>query len=300
MWKRLHRRPAAAPLALGLGTLTAAAAIAMPNFDNWSAPSNLESMAGSSPNLNTPAVDGCASQSRDGLTLYFNSNRAGTQDIYTATRSSKDEGFGNPVALPAPVNSASKDDACPTIRPGGQLYFSSNRDDPAYDLYVSREGPNGWSTPVNLGPNINQPGLLDESAAFYEDDDGNEVMLFCRRAGPDGNIFQSINGGPTSLVGGGVNSSASDCRPSVTHDGKTIFFDSTRSGGLGGPDLYFATRSSTSQPWGTAQHLQSLSSSTFDARPFISWDGTLLTFSSARAGGAPDMWFATRDKATGN
>jgi len=219
-----------------------------------------------------------------------------------ATRSSTSEGFGTPVRLPAPVNT-SANEACATIANGHRLYFSSDKDDPAYDIYVTRLGPKGWSEPENLGPNINEPGWLDEAAAFYEDGEGRDVMLFSRRNDEDGNIYQSINGGPASLVAGGVNSSASDNRPSVARDGLTIFFDSTRSGGLGGPDLYYATRSSTSEPFGTAIHLQQLSSPGFDARPFISKDGSFLTFSSNRTGSespAPDIWFATREKVTGN
>jgi Tol biopolymer transport system component len=280
-----------------------ASAAAAKNWDDWSTPASIESLPGSSAAVNTPAVDGCASHSPDGLTLVFNSNRAGNFDLYMATRSSTNEGFGTPVRLPEPVNS-SANDACATIANGHRLYFSSDRDDPSYDIYVSKLGPNGWSEPENLGPNINTPGWLDEAAAFYEDG-GDQVMLFSsRQAGGsgDGNIYQSVNGGPKSLVAGGPNSSASDNRPSVTRDGLTIFFDSTRSGGLGGPDLYYATRSSTSEPFGPAIHLAGLSSSVFDARATISKDGSFLTFASQRPGGesaAPDMYYTTRDKITG-
>ena len=220
-----------------------------------------------------------------------------------ATRSSTSEGFGAPISLPASINT-SANEACPTIANGNRLYFSSDRHDPAYDLYVSKRGPNGWSAPVRLGPNINTDGMLEETVDFYEERDG-EVMIFTRRnsAGTVSDIYQSIDGGPASLVQGGPHSSAADARASVTNDGLTIFWDSTRSGGLGGPDLYHATRSSTSQPFGTAIHLQSLSSPAFDARPYISKDGTVLTFSSGRTGSesaAPDIWFATREKITGN
>jgi Tol biopolymer transport system component len=280
----------------------ASAAVAK-NWEDWSTPVNLESLPGSSAAVNSPAVDGCASHSPDGLTIVFNSNRGGNQDLYMATRSSTSEGFGAPVPLPAPVNT-SANEACPTIANGHRLYFSSDREDPSYDIYVSKRGPNGWSEPENLGPNINTPGWLDEAAAFYEDG-GDQVMLFSsRQAGGagDGNIYQSVNGGPKSLVAGGPNSSASDNRPSVTRDGLTIFFDSTRSGGLGGPDIYYATRSSASQTFGPAIHLIGLSSSEFDARATISKDGSFITFSSVRAGNespAPDIWYATREKATG-
>lgn len=129
-------------------------------------------------------------------------------------------------------------------------------------------------------------------------------MLFSSRlpSGSSGKIYQSVNGAPASLIAGGPHSSASDNRPSVTRDGLTIFFDSTRAGGLGGPDLYYATRSNTSQPFGTAVHLQELSSPAFDARPSISKDGMFLIFGSSRTGSesaAPDMWFSDREKRTG-
>jgi Tol biopolymer transport system component len=280
-----------------------ASAASAKNWDDWSAPVSLESLPGSSAAVNTPAVDGCASHSQDGLSIVFNSNRGGTQDLYIATRSSTSGGFGTPERLPEPVNT-SANEACPTIANGHRLYFSSDRDDPAYDMYVSRRGPDGWSEPENLGPDINTAGWLDEAAAFYEDG-GDQVMLFSsRQAGGagDGNIYQSVNGGPKSLVAGGANSSASDNRPSVTRDGLAIFFDSTRSGTLGGPDIYYATRSSTSEQFGPAIHLVGLSSSGFDARATISKDGSFLTFSSARPGAesaAPDIFYTTRDKITG-
>ena len=292
-----------AACAAGVLVLASATAVAAKNWGEWNAPRNLETLPGSSASLNTPAVDGCASHSPDGLTLVFNSNRTGNFDLYIATRSSTSEGFGAPVRLPAPVNTPANE-SCATIANGHRLYYSSDRDDPAYDIYVTRLGPNGWSAPANLGPNINRPGWLDESAAFYEDD-GHEVMLFSSRepTRDQGKIYQSIDGGPRTLVAGGPHSSASDNRPSVTRDGLTIYFDSDRSGGLGGPDLYYATRSSTSEPFGPAIHLQELSSSSFDARPFISKDGSFITFSSIREGNespAPDIWYAARDKAIGN
>ena len=288
--------------AVSLIALASATALGAKNWDDWSAPENLESLSGSSPAVNTPAVDGCASHSPDGLTIIFNSNRGGDQDLYMAKRSSTDAGFGAPVRLPAPVNT-SANEACPTIANGNRLYFSSDRTDPGYDIYVTKHGPNGWSQPANLGPNINRDGYLDESAAFYEDGD-HQVMLFSSRSPGDdvGKIYQSVDGGPRSLVQGGPHSSASDNRPSVTRDGLTIFFDSTRTGSLGGPDLYYATRSSTSQPFGSAIHLQQLSSPAFDARANISKDGSFITFSSNRGGSespAPDIWFASREKITG-
>lgn len=277
--------------------LVSATLAAMPTkkFGEWSTPANIEALPGSSTAINTASIDGCASHSADGLTLVFNSNRTGDFDLYTATRSSVDEGFGTPVALPEPVNTAGVE-ACGTLARGKRLYFTSSRDDPAGDLYVTRYGPKGWTTPERLGPNVNNDGTMEEVAAFYEDDQGREVMIFTRRTGVPGKLYQSVDGGPATLVQGGPHSSASDVRASVTHDGRTIFWDSTRPGSQG-PDIWYATRSSTSDPWGQAIHLTELSSDGLDLRPFISWDGRFLTMSSTRTGSespAPDMWFAVR------
>lgn len=274
----------------------AAAATAMPLFGQWAAPASIETLPGSSHDLNSPAVDGCASQSPDGLTLAFTSNRTGDFDIYIATRENKSQGFGSPQRLPAPVNGPSID-SCPTLLQGHRMIFTSFRDDPAGDLYETRFGPKGWTIPKRFGPNINQPGIQEESAALFEDDHGRSVMIFSRRNGSNpGDIFQSVDGSPATLVAGGPNSSAADNRPSVTHDGRTIFWDSTRSGSQA-EDIWYATRSSTSETFGAATHLPQLSSAEFDARPFVSWDGRMMTFSSNRAGSespAPDIWFTTR------
>jgi Tol biopolymer transport system component len=280
--------------------LAATAAVAMPAFGDWSAPANIETLPGSSTEVNSPSIDGCASISPDGLTLTFNSFRTNNQQIYLATRSSASEGFGDPVMLPAPINGPGQD-FCPTLSQGKRLYFTSTRGDPG-DLFVSRLGPRGWSEPQRLGTNINVTGMVEEAPTFYEDEEGREVMLFSRRAAgpltvPGGKIYQSIDGGPATLVQGGPNgaSSPGDYRPSVTHDGKTIFWDSLRTSTLGGSDIWYATRSSTSEPWGQAIHLAVLSTGVDDVRPYVSWDSELLIGASSN-----EIWFSAREKLPGN
>ncbi len=286
-------------LAAGAAVMTAGGAIAFPLVQQWKAPANVESLPGSSPNLNTPAVDGCASLSPDKLTIAFTSNRTGNFDVYVATRPNAGVGFGNPVALPAPINTAA-DEACPTITGDGRLFFSSDREDPAYDLYVTKRVGGIWTNPVRLGPNVNSPGRLDESVALYKIG-RHEIMLFSSRNvnSTDGRIYQSVDGGPKTLVGGGPNAGigvSSNNRPSITPDGRTIYFDSDRPGTLGGPDLYSASRPAPLGSFGPATHLSAISSPAFDSRPFITADGSMVTFSSARPGStsaAPDIWFAT-------
>ena len=122
--------------AASLLALASANPVSAKNWEDWSGPMNLEALPGSSTAVNTPAVDGCASHSPDGLTIVFNSNRSGADfDLYMATRPSTSEGFGTPVRLPAPVNS-SANEACATIANGHRLYFSSDRDDRLHEDVV--------------------------------------------------------------------------------------------------------------------------------------------------------------------
>ena len=282
--------------------MTATAAIPK-NWSEWTDPTNLSA-------LNSAGVDGCASLSPDGRELWFTSTRGGgAPDIYVATRTSPDAPWGAAVNVAA-VNTPAPE-ACPTMTRGGKLYFTRQAPpDPPGDLYVARRGPKGWSTPERLGPNINQAGSIEESATFYEDSSGRQVMYFSSSREGRNRIYQSINGGPAELVAGGVNSSAADARPTVRKDGLEIFFDSNR-----GPnpniDFWTATRSSTSAPWGEARRLHFSSSESpgqffqpgFDARPSVSWDGSEMVFGSFRTTGDSvglvDIWTTSRSKVTG-
>ena len=283
----------------GLAALTATVAIAMPPFGEWSTPANIETLPGSSTEVNSASIDGCASISPDGLKLAFNSFRSSNQQIWIASRSSTSEGFGDPVLLPSQINTPAQE-SCPTITQGHRLYFTRSTGAPGTgDLYVSKLGPNGWSNPTNLGPGINTSDNVEEGVSFYEDEEGREVLVFSRRpngafVGPGGRIYESVDGAPATLVAGGPYSSGSDNRPSVTHDGKTIFWDSLRTGSQSS-DIWYATRSSTSEPFGQAIQLNQVNSALAETRPFVSWDGDMLTVSANS-----DIWFATREKGGGN
>jgi hypothetical protein len=79
--------------------------------------------------LNTSATDGQPNLRRDGLEIFFFSNRAGAQgnDIYSATRDSTSEPWSTPVNLGSEVNSASSETRPSLSWDGTTLYFGSNR-----------------------------------------------------------------------------------------------------------------------------------------------------------------------------
>ena len=81
--------------------------------------------------------------SRDGLEIVFDSNRAGTFDVYIATRGSLDAEWSTPKRLPADVNSDTADETRPSLsRDGLRMYFGSTRANAVLggsggDIYVS-------------------------------------------------------------------------------------------------------------------------------------------------------------------
>jgi hypothetical protein len=104
-------------------------------------------------------------------------------------------------------------------------------------------------------------------------------------------------GTPTNL-GPTVNSPARDLKPSVSADGLSLFFTSTRSGGVGGMDIWVTTRETTEDPWGEPVNLGSPVNSSAWETGYISYDGLSFYFSSTRSRGGnanADIWVTTRD-----
>jgi WD40-like Beta Propeller Repeat len=300
--------------AIGVFAL-AVPAVTAKNFTAWSPPVNAETLPGSSTDLNTSSNDGCPIQAPDGLTLFIASNRPGGlggQDIWFARRDSTSSGWGTPVNPGAPVNSAA-DDFCPTPVHGNRLFFVSKRADPAGDIYLTRKQMGiGRRQGLEVLQDIwDEPILLDQvnstaeewSPSYFETGDGHEVLYFSSTRAGGQDIWYSVDYGPAQLAAGGVNASgAADARPNVRKDGLEIVWDSNRAGGLGGQDIWTATRASTSDPWGPAVHLGGLNSAVNETRASLSWDGETMVFGSNRPGseGAADVYISQRTKIAGN
>lgn len=159
-----------------------------------------------------------------------------------------------------------------------------------------------FGEPVNLGPTVNSP--FSEWPPSISAD--GLLLLFCSdRPGGHGNRDIWVSTRPTvsdawgesANLGPIVNSSAKDAFPSISTDGLSLFFESTRSGGYGGHDVWVTTRPTVSSPWGPPVNLgPTVNSSYQDATPRISADGLSLFFESNRSGGYGDfdLWVTTR------
>lgn len=271
-------------------------------FGEWSSPVSAESLAGSSDQVNTASNDGCPILSPYDDALYMASNRPGGHgglDIWIAPRSG--DGWGAPVNAGPAVNT-SADEFCPSPARGNRMFFVRRLSATNSDIYVVKHGPNGFGSPQALPSGtdeINSP-WEEWSPSYFETDDGREILYFSstRNDHPAQDVFYSVNFGPAQFASGGVNSSASDARPNVRHDGLEIVWDSTRFGTLGATDIWTASRSSVDEPWGTAVQLgNGINSAAGESRASLSWDGTMLVFGSTRSGGEgfADIYVATRN-----
>ena len=110
--------------------------------------------------------------------------------------------------------------------------------------------------------------------------------------------------GPMESLGPVVNSpnpSDDDSGPSISADGLTLYFHSTRPGGRGGEDIYVTTRATKKDHWGPPSNLGSkVNSTSNDCGPWISADGLELYFHSSRpvGYGKADIWVARRTTTT--
>src|SRR5215213_6142360 len=295
----------------------ALAAGAGPHFSAWSLAQKIDEIGGNHADLNTSALDGCPIQSRDGLSLYMASNRPGGEgllDIWVATRPSTSDPWGAPVNLPEPINSAA-DDFCPTPINGDRLLFVSRRVVPGVtcglgDIYFARENPaHGWGEPQHLGCDPAGPNsALDEQGPSYV-----QGRLYFSRSslppGDTGELYVSEKQGDMSFGAASPivelnDAAANDIQPNVRKDGREIVFSSNRAGGLGGPDIWSATRASINDAWSAPVNLGPNVNTGFgESRPSLSWDAEQLLF--GRAGpagtgeggtGASDIYVATREQ----
>jgi Tol biopolymer transport system component len=92
-----------------------------------------------------------------------------------------------------------------------------------------------------------------------------------------------------------VNSAEEDTGADLSSNGLMLFFASGRAGGLGGSDLWYASRSSSSDPFDAPVHISTPNSDVWDADPAVSLDRLTLYFASRRGGsGDRNLWMAVR------
>src|SRR2546426_1967538 len=274
----------------------------------WSEPVNL------GPPINTSSLEASPTLSKDGLVLYFTSNRPGgfgVQDLWVSRRACVECPWEEPVNLGSPIKSAAGDNGAHPSGDGHLLFFFSGRPggQGSTDIYVSRRAdPNddfGWGPPVNLGPEVNTATADQKPWYLQSAEDGAGNLYFSRgepTAGAQDIYYASVTRdgetrGPAVFVSELNDPTGNDAGATLRADGREIFFSSFRPVSLGGSDLWTSTRRRIHDPWDPPVHLDApLSSTGFDQQTSLSHDGRTLIWASDRAGGMGglDIWMSTR------
>jgi outer membrane protein OmpA-like peptidoglycan-associated protein len=152
------------------------------------------------------------------------------------------------------------------------------------DLYYSRYEDGEWQPARNAGKPLN---TFDNEGAQSISGNG-RFMVFTACGREDGyglcDLYFSVwEKGSWSVpvnMGSAINSKYSEKQPSLSVDGRAVYFTSDRPGGLGKYDLWMSSRQSDGN-WGPPVNLgEKINSREFDQSPFIHPDNKTMYFSS--------------------
>lgn len=153
------------------------------------------------------------------------------------------------------------------------------------DIYTAYLEPNGnWTNPVSIAQTINS--IYNEGTCSVTAD--GKILIYTSCDAPDSEgscdlyIAYKVNGfwqRPANM-GKKVNSSSWDSQPSLSADGRILFFSSNRKGGFGGNDIWYSVMQND-KTWAEAKNLGRVVNSPKDEiSPFMFFNNELLFFSS--------------------
>jgi len=170
------------------------------------------------------------------------------------------------------------------------------------DFYISSRSDGSWNTAINAGSPLNTP--LNEGAQTLASNGNYMFFTACDRPGALGSCdiyFSAYSDGrwtqPYNL-NSPVNSGSWESQPSISADGRILFFSSSRPGGFGGKDIYYSVLD-TNSLWKNPVNMGKVINSQGDEMsPFIHFDGQTLYFSSDghRGMGGFDMYMTRMNK----
>ncbi|OCX53823.1 hypothetical protein BEL04_05930 [Mucilaginibacter sp. PPCGB 2223] len=170
------------------------------------------------------------------------------------------------------------------------------------DFYKSAKQNGKWTKAQYLSHQINTPNYNEGAQTITQD---GEYLFFTGCDRPTGmgqcDIYVTKKAGddwePPYNLGAPVNSRAWESQPSISSDGKTLYFVSNRKGGFGGYDIWKSTL--TDKGWTEPENLGPNVNTPYDEQsPFIHPDDNTLYFSSNGwpGMGNMDIFVSRRDK----
>lgn len=189
----------------------------------------------------------------------------------------------DPISLSDQINTPDGGEYWPSLTADETFLLYTKRIQRQEDLYYSQKIDGQW-TPGRPFEGLNTPG--NEGLQTISADGRTLIFTACNRPEGLGSCdlyFVEINASyftrPVN-IGPPVNSAAWDSQPSLSADGRTLFFASERAGGAGGRDLWMSQRLADGS-WSEPANLgPNINTPQGDQAPFIHPDGQTLYFMS--------------------
>jgi outer membrane protein OmpA-like peptidoglycan-associated protein/tetratricopeptide (TPR) repeat protein len=151
------------------------------------------------------------------------------------------------------------------------------------EFYISKKGKEGWSRGENMGYPVNTP--QNEGTISLSSDGQYIFYTGCNRPEGEGSCdiyFSALDGDvwrePRNL-GFPINTHSWESQPSLSFDGKTIYFSSNRPGGYGESDIWYSIYSKGR--WSAPQNMgPTINTAGSEQVPFIAKDDQTLYFNS--------------------
>ncbi len=203
-----------------------------------------------------------------------------------------------PIKLPATINST-QSEYFPSLTPDENTLIFTRQDGIQEDLYVSYKNDTSWTEAKSISSNINTD--KNEGASSISAD--GSVMLLTRCLQREGcDIFLTYIENNDWIepykIGNSINSTSWDSQPCISADGNTIYFVSTRPGGMGGIDIWKIERKKNGA-WSNAINLgATINTKGNETSPFIHPDNQTLYFSSNfwTGMGGMDLFLSRKNK----
>jgi Tol biopolymer transport system component len=244
------------------------------------------------PGVNSATYDSTFTPVPGELTAYFYSNRAGTHDLYVATRPDLGSAW---TAVVIPALSTPSVDKEPAPTPDGRgIVFSSSRPpaDAGGDLYFATfDGStytlDGAISGLNTGMVDYHPYFQDATTLWFASNRTGTLGMY-RSTYSGGNVFSP----PVQITDLDVPGYTAEVAV-LPPDGLTMYFRSNRPGGVGLDDIWMARRATTADPFANPILVSELESTVLDTPNWISADLCRIYLSSSRTD-TSDIFIATR------
>lgn len=195
-----------------------------------------------------------------------------------------------PENLGAAVNS-SADEYMPSLSADGRtlLFTQKSEDENIFMAQLERNGDWGGAFPLkSVNTTVNEgmarfntcgTELLYAGCQRESSPGGCDLYTipwdYKQAAMPEDDVHAEV-----LIKGGNINTKSWDSQPSISCDGNTLYFASSREGGVGGTDIWKSTRSA-SGVWSEAVNLGPTVNTPYDEEaPYIANDGITLYFAS--------------------